>query len=175
MRENSTAFSNLGAHYYNERRFEDAIHIYQDALQDEFEQYAMWMNLGDAYAAADTTEDLSRSAYLQAIPRARDFAQEREDNLDVIADLAQMYARVDSVAPAMEMMNEALSRDPNHPYVLYSCAIANWELGNCARAITQLEQAMINGFPRSWIQDSPVFDDWRSDPGFAALVSDEST
>jgi serine/threonine-protein kinase len=175
LRRNRTAFSNLGAHYYNQRRFEEAIHIYQDALQDDLEGYAMWMNLGDAYAALDSTDSRSRPVYLQSIPRARDFARETSDNLDVIADLAQMYARIDSVAPAIEMIDQALSRGPDHPYVLYSCAIANWELGNCERAISQLEQAVLNGFPRSWVQDSPVFDDWRSDPGFSALVSDDST
>ena len=93
----------------------------------------------------------------------------------MIADLAQMYARIDSVAPAMEMMGQALSRGPNHPYVLYSCAIASWELGDCERAISLLEQAVLNGFPRTWVQDSPVFDEWRSDSGFAALVSEGRT
>jgi serine/threonine-protein kinase len=175
LRRSRTAFSNLGAHYYNERRFEEAVHIYQDALQDEFEEYAMWMNLGDAYTALDSTDDRSRSAYLQSIPRALEFARADVNNLDAIADLAQMYARVDSVARSQEMMDEALSRGPDHPYVLYSCAIANWELGNRDRAISQLEEAILNGWPESWMRDSPVFDDWRSDPRFAALVSEPST
>ena len=55
---------------------------------------------------------------------------------------------------------------------LESCALAAWTLGQHALALSLLERAIDAGTPRTWIRDSALYDEWRQDPEFAAVLGD---
>jgi hypothetical protein len=44
-------------------------------------------------------------------------------------------------------------------------------LGDRRRAVSWLGKAVRNGYPATWLRDSPVFDEWRVDSTFRALAA----
>ena len=51
-------------------------------------------------------------------------------------------------------------------------ALTCWQLNEKGRAIAWLEKAVRGGYPVAWLRDSPVFQQWRDEQGFRALIAD---
>jgi len=56
--------------------------------------------------------------------------------------------------------------------VQYCAALTCWELNDKPQGMAWLEQAVRGGYPLAWLRDSPVFQPWRSEPRFQALIAD---
>jgi tetratricopeptide (TPR) repeat protein len=168
LRRDEAAFSNLATAYFNQRRFDEAIRTYQNAVQEGIDDYRLWLNIGDAYSGFDPVQ--ARDAYLLAIEQAN--ASDAPDQAITVADLARLHARIGDDVVAAELMESALNIDDAQMDVLESCALAAWDLGLHNRALSLLARAIEYGAPRTWIRDSALYDEWKQDPGFA-LVLDE--
>ena len=126
------------------------------------------MSLGDAYAMYDPVESL------RAYERAIQLALEDDDpsRAWIIPDLARLYARLGRLEEAQTYLDEALRRADLDYQGLQSCGLAAWELDQPDLAISLLARSVEAGMPRAWVRSSPMYDEWRQNPGFAAVLGE---
>ncbi len=165
-----TAFSNLATAHFALRDFDAAIDTYQTAIQTGFAEYEFWLNLGDAYFWHPDKRSLAREAYEQAVRLGRDELTRRPYHLDVLSNLAVLYPKVGLPDSARACISRALVRGAENPSVQFGAALTFWQLGERRVALDWIERAVGGGYPASWLRDSVVFDDWRGEPRFDALV-----
>jgi serine/threonine-protein kinase len=169
LRRDSASFSNLATAYFNLRRFEDAASTYHDALQSNPSDYRVWRNLGDACSQFDPQE--ARDHYTVAIDHALSDPGSETRNPPA-ATLAWLYAATDQPEQAQEQLDRALGFARLQNRELEACALAAWRLGQRELALELLQRALANEAVREWIRDSALYDEWRQDPEFAAILSD---
>jgi tetratricopeptide (TPR) repeat protein len=166
------ALSNLGTAYFHNRDFERAISTYNRAFQYGFGNYLLWVNLGDAYYWAPGMRDRSTEAYERAVRLGREILDEKPYHVEVLADLAPVYARLGKVDSARVHVEAALDRASGNPNIEYRAALTYWELGEKELALDLLESAVRGGWPRVWIRDSVVFDSWRDEERMTRIVGE---
>jgi TolB-like protein/Tfp pilus assembly protein PilF len=153
----------LGAVFFNARRYDDAIAQYRKVIaMDPHFYYAHW-NLGEA---------LELKGELNEAFAEYKRATELDDDPLVFALLARAYAKLGQREEALKRLDE-LQRDTRQRYVSnYGFAVAYAALGEKAQAIGWLERAYHEraGWEVILIGVDPMLDPLRGDPRFEALV-----
>jgi serine/threonine-protein kinase len=175
LKPSQVAFTNLAVAHALRREFDLAIETAQSALQFGFEDYETWSNLGDAYYWAAGKRELASEPYRRAIAAARLRLGEDPTDAVLLADLAGLFSRTNQVDSAAAYLEHALGKAPENPNVQYWAALVEWQLGRRDQALEWLGRAIANGYPRTWVGDLAVFDDWRSDPRFERIVPRQGT
>jgi tetratricopeptide (TPR) repeat protein len=176
LRPDNVAFSNLGTAYFNSGRLEQAIDAYNQALQFGFADNYLWSNLGDAYYWLRGRRDQAMEAYAQAIQLARQEMADRSRpgrRFDVLipASMATVFPKLGQPDSARFYLQAALRADSTNAMVQCSAALALWQLGDHARAIGWLERSVQGGYPVAWLRDSPIFEEWRGEAAFRAIIA----
>jgi tetratricopeptide (TPR) repeat protein len=176
LRPEPIAFDNLGTAYFNSRRPEQAIDAYNQSFQFGFADYQLWLNLGDAYYWLRGRRDQAAEAYAQAVRLGRQANSERGHGgitFDVMipATLSTVFPKIGQPDSARAYLQRALRADSTNARVQYCAALTCWQLGDRRRAVAWLERAVQNGYPAAWLRDSPVFEEWRGEEAFRALVA----
>jgi tetratricopeptide (TPR) repeat protein len=165
------ALSNLGTAYFNLRRMSDAILTYNRSFQFGFENHLLWINLGDAYRCSPGREDQAKKAYREAIEHGLKEFEERPYHFEIQAELAPILARVGAADSARAWMASSLEKGTDNPNIEYCAALTFWELGQQKEGLDHLEKAVREGYPRTWLRDSALFDAWRGSPRFQVLAT----
>ncbi|NOT33882.1 MAG: protein kinase [Candidatus Eisenbacteria bacterium] len=170
------AFDNLGTAFFNSHRFEESIGAYNQSFQFGFADYQSWLNLGDAYFWLRNRSDQASEAYAQAVRLGREEERERVRNgnsFDVMipAHLATLLPKLGQPDSARTELRRALAADSANSMVQYCAALTLWQLGERDRATTWLERAVQGGYPLAWLRDSPIFEEWRAERRFGALIA----
>jgi len=176
LRPTSGAFDNLGTAYFNSGRLEQAIDAYNQSFQFGFADYRLWANLGDAYYWLRGSKDQAFKAYAQAVRMGREEIQNRNQNgmtydVMIAANLSTVFPKIGEPDSARAYLQRALRADSTNALVQYCAALTCWQLAERARAVAWLERSVHNGYPVAWLRDSPVFEEWRGEAGFRALVA----
>ena len=176
LRPDPSAFDNLGTAYFNTGRLDDAVAAYNQAFQFGYANYVSWMNLGDAYFYLHGRRDQAAGAYAQAVRLGREEITGRVQHnnaFDVIipANLSTIFPKIGQPDSARAYLARALRADSTNNRVQYCAALTSWQLGERAQAIEWLGKAVRNGYPAAWLRDSAVFDEWRAESTFRALVA----
>ena len=175
LRPTKTAFDNLGTAYFNAGRIQEAIDAYNQAFQFGFAEYDSWMNLGDAYYFLHGRPNQAAEAYTQAIRLGRERAttraqQGRAFDVMVPANLSTVFPKIAQPDSASIYLGQALASDSSNVMVQYCAALTCWQLSQPDQAIRWLNKAVEGGYPVAWLRDSPVFREWRTRPGFRAIL-----
>jgi len=176
LRPDAAAFDNLGTAYFNSGRLDDAVAAYNQAFQFGFANCISWMNLGDAYYYLRGRRDQAAGAYAQAVRLGRDEMAAREQmgaapDAVIPASLATVFTKLEQPDSARLYLGRALGADSTNSSVQCYAALTMWELGDRRQGVAWLEKAVRNGYPATWLRDSPVFEGWRADSTFRALVA----
>ena len=59
-----------------------------------------------------------------------------------------------------------LAADSTNSYVAYCAALTYWQLNEREPAMRWLERAVAEGYPVTWLRDSPIFHEWRDVAAF---------
>jgi len=161
------AYSNLATlRYYTDQDYAGAARLYEQALELNDGDYAVWGHLGSSYywsgqqATAETT-------FQRAIRMAEAYlADANPDDAIVHADLASYHAVLGREQEAQSYASRALELGPQEAIVLYTVAHAYEQIGQRARALDVLRRAIEAGHPLSDIQQEPGFRALREDPRF---------
>lgn len=164
------ALSNLGVAYFNMRDFDRCIQTFNDAFDYAFADYEDWLNLGDAYYWAPGERDKAARAYDYAVRLGRESLSSDPSNSMIRANLAQIYPKVGRPDSAKVYIEEAITGDPDNPMVQYCAAVTYWQLDERDKALEWLGRSVAGGYPVSWLRDSPMFDEWRSEDRFQEIV-----
>jgi serine/threonine-protein kinase len=175
LRPDATVFSNLGTAYFNLGRLSPAVDAYNQAFQFDEAGYENWLNLGDAFYWLRGSPDQARAAYRQGVRLGREQLVERAQrgsspDAMIAAHLASVLPKLAEPESARAMLQQALAIDSLNSRVQYQAALTKWQLGEREAAVAWLRRAVAGGFPIVWLRDSPIHRDWRTDPGFQALL-----
>jgi tetratricopeptide (TPR) repeat protein len=178
LRPSVVGFENLGTAYFNSGRLEQAIDAYNQSFQFGFADYLLWLNLGDAYYWLRGRSDQAAEAYTQAVRMGREENASRGHGgrtFDVMipANLSTVFPKIGQPDSARAYLQRALRADSTNARVQCCAALTFWQLGDRRRAVAWLERAVQNGYPAAWLRDSPVFEEWREEEGFRALIAGE--
>ncbi len=176
LRPDQIAFDNLGTAYFNSGRLEEAVEAYNQAFQFGFASYMMWLNLGDAYYWLRGRRDQAADAYAEAVRLGREEASKRASagrapDVMIPALLSTIFPRIGQPDSARAYLARALQADSTNARVQHCAALTWWQLGDRGQAMAWLERAVRNGYPVAWIRDSPVFQEWRAEESFRALIA----
>jgi serine/threonine-protein kinase len=176
LRPTKYAFDNLGTACFNSGRLEQAIDAYNQSFQFGFADYGSWLNLGDAYFWLRGRQDQAAEAYAQAVRLGREESSTRAQRgltFDVMipANLSTVFPKIGQPDSARAHLRLALHADSTNAMVQYCAALTYWQLADRGRALAWLERAVRNGYPVAWLRDSPIFQEWRGEAAFRALIA----
>jgi tetratricopeptide (TPR) repeat protein/tRNA A-37 threonylcarbamoyl transferase component Bud32 len=179
LRPNRAAFDHLGTAYFNTGRLADAVATYNQSFQSGFADYASWVNLGDAFYWLRGPRDQARQAYDQAVRLGREESARREPqggspDVMIPARLATLFPKIGQPDSARAYLARALRAGDTSADVQWCAALTWWQLDDRKRALTCLERAVRGGYPVAWLRDSPVFEEWRPEGAFRALLAGAS-
>jgi tetratricopeptide (TPR) repeat protein len=84
--------------------------------------------------------------------------------------LATAYPKLGQADNARESLARAIAADSTNSYVAYCAALTYWQLNEREPAMRWLGRAVAEGYPVTWLRDSPVFHEWRDLAAFKTLV-----
>ncbi len=179
LRPTKSAFDNLGTAYFNTGRSAEAVDAYNQSFQFGEADYMSWFNLGEAYYWLRDRKDQAAEAYHEAVrlgsgmiaTRAK---EGRAFDVAIPATLATVYPKLGQSDSARESLGRAIAADSTNSYVAYCAALTYWQLNEREPAMRWLEQAVAEGYPVTWLRDSPIFHEWRDVAAFRALVERKS-
>jgi serine/threonine-protein kinase len=176
LRPTKYAFDNLGTAYFNTGRSVEAVDAYNQSFQFGDADYTSWFNLGEAYYWLRERKDQAFGAYREAVrlgsteiaTRAK---EGRAVDVAIPATLATVYPKLGQADNARESLGRAITADSTNSYVAYCAALTYWQLNEREPAMRWLERAVAEGYPVTWLRDSPIFHEWRDVPEFQTLVA----
>jgi tetratricopeptide (TPR) repeat protein len=176
LKPTKVAFDNLGTAYFNSGQLTESIDAYNQSFQFGFADYQSWLNLGDAYYWLRNREDQAAEAYAQAVRLGREQSATNErggHTFDAMipANLATVFPKLGQPDSARAFLGMALKADSSNSMVQYCAALTYWQLEEKPQGVAWLARAVQGGYPVVWLRDSPIFQPWRSEPGFQALIA----
>jgi len=177
LRPTKGAFDNLATAYFNSGRLSEAVDAYNQSFQFGTAEYASWLNLGDAYFWLRNRRSEATEAYAQAVRLGRQEILDRSrdgrtPDVMISANLATIFPKLGQPDSARLYIARAVAADSANPRVNYCAALTYWQLNRKEAAIARLEKSVHEGYPVTWLRDSPIFQEWRAVPAFAALVGE---
>lgn len=164
-------YANMATSMYLLGRYDEAIPLYHQAIEQAPEDYELWGNLGDAYRHASTGRDMAGPMYRNAIKLAEQRLAVNASDSYALALLGHYHAALGNREQAVEALERAVALNPEDMYVHYSSATALATLGEPDRAISALEQALDRGFPMQLALSDANLKELKELPRFEASMA----
>jgi len=165
-----TAYTNLGALYYRQKRWAESAAMTRKALEINSHDYSAWANLGMAYEWLNQQKE-SDDAYRQELVQLEEIAKVSADDAEIQAQLALLYSRLKLREKAIPRIAAALARAPEDPSVLTDAATCYEYLGERNRALKFIEQALAKGLTVAQLEINPGLRNLILDPKFRRMLS----
>ncbi len=156
------AYANLGFLYLQEKRYDEAVKVIQQALQQNDKDFIVWDNLAVAYQWLKQT-DKAAAARERELQLLEEEASAKERDPQVQSLLGVLYAQKKLRDKALPRVQAALALSPDDPGILANIGEAYEDLGERQEAIKFLQRSM---------QKGTVIEDLRANPALQDLLSD---
>jgi serine/threonine protein kinase/tetratricopeptide (TPR) repeat protein len=163
-------YSNLGSAYFFERRYNEAVHAYEQASVQSPNDPLVWWNLGDGYYWASDRRSDSVAAYQRCIELATQAIHENPKDSETVGILAVCQAMRGQQDPANASIKRALLLAPDDPSLIFQAALIHMQFDKREEALGLLAKCRAAGYPRARIRDYPNFQSLHSDPQFQELL-----
>ena len=166
LKPSGRAYANLGSTYMRMHRFDDAVAVFEQAVQAYPKSYSFVGSLARAYYWAG--KDPNRA--LATFERATDLALQqlkvnpRDPNAHIM--LSRYFAMLDKRSDALAHLRAALQIRPREAEFHSIAAVVHNQLGDRTGAIADLKTAMSLGWSVAEINTEVEFDQLRKDPQF---------
>jgi serine/threonine protein kinase/tetratricopeptide (TPR) repeat protein len=165
------AYSNLGAAYFWQHRYSDAIPQFEKAKALDDQDALNWGNLGDALYWSPSRRPEATAAYKRAIDLARAQVQVNPKDATAQAYIAEYSAMIGDKTTAIAEIQHALQLAPADPDIMFRAALVQNQLGDRRQTIDWLKKAVAAKYSPTVIRDTPDFAHLQSDPEFKAILS----
>ena len=152
LEPNYGAYSNLGAIYQTEKKYENAAQMYEHALKIRSSDYRVWINLASIYDAMPDTREKSKAAYDSAIVLAEQNLAVNPNSALTRCYLADCYAATGRRDKSLELARQAVRLSAGNPEVLVRAGIVFEGAGKRDDALDAIGRAIERGFPVSELQ-----------------------
>jgi len=167
VKPNADAFSNLGTlHYYN-ARYAEAARMYERALALREHDSLLWINLASALALTPDGRGKARQAYEKAAGLTDAELRVNPKSVTLLLRMADCESQLGKPAHARELVAQALALSANEARVLVRAGLVYEQLGDRARAIEYIRNALAAGYSRDEIDRMPGLASLRADPRFS--------
>jgi len=173
IRPTMSAYGNLGAAYFWQHHYTEAISAFEKARDLDDQDYINWGSLGDALYWSPNRRPEATVAYKKAIDLALAQVQVNPRDATARAYMAQYDAMVGARAAAIEQIHLAVVLAPRDGEVMFRAALVYNQLGDRYRTLDWLKKAAGANYSRTVIRDTPDFAALQADPSFKATVDGE--
>jgi len=170
LRPTGTAYTNLGNAYFYLRRYEEAVHAYEQAVQLGERDALLWWNLGDGYYWAPGRRAQAAGAYERAIALAEESLRVNPRETFALGVLAICHAMRGEKKAALDSLEKGLRLAPADPEMRFKAALVYNQIGERNQALAWLEKALAAGYPPTIVRDTPNFGHLRASPRFPELL-----
>jgi tetratricopeptide (TPR) repeat protein len=168
LKETANALNSMGAMRAYQKRDQEAITYYQQAIARDPQTYQYWLNLGDSYRRLDRKHD-ARAAYQKGLELALAELAENPRRGYTRAFVAYFAVRLGYRDRAEEEIGQALRFAPNDNKVIRRAVLTYEALGERDRAVESLSQATPQLLRE--LDRQPDLADFRQDSRFTQLVA----
>ena len=164
------AYWTLGRIHFSNGELEESLDLFRRVIDIKPGFYAAYADL------AQTCEGLGRKAEAdvaaeQLLALLPNYLLQNPDDSRARMYYAITLAERGRKEEAIREGAAALELSPGDPMMLYNCACLYARLGETARAVDTLRQAMSGGYENfGWMKHDPDLDSLREDPGFIELM-----
>ena len=166
-----SVYTNLGTALFFQGLYADSIAAFERAVELQPSSPVAWGNLGDAYRVAPGYRDKSLEAYRRGIQLLERQLAADPTHVANQSRLALYYAKAGDAAAAKPALAKVLAASPKDLSVLYRAAVTSELVGDRARALSLLEQAMAGGYAMREIVMDPELTALRGDVRYHRLES----
>ncbi|MGI9101757.1 MAG: protein kinase domain-containing protein [Terriglobales bacterium] len=170
IRPHPSSLNNLGSSYFFQRRFNDAVRAFSQAVQFNDKDYELRGNLADAQYWAADQRPAALESYRQAIQLAQPRLQVNPKDADVLLAVAQYHAMLGEERPALEYLARARAADPKARDLPRNAAIIYAQFGDRGQTLDQLEKFFAGGGSPGYVRSWPNFDSLNGDPRYQQLM-----
>jgi tetratricopeptide (TPR) repeat protein len=161
-------YSNLAIAYAQAGKFPEAVPNFEKAVELEPNDETFVGNLADGYRWAGGGQKAA-ATYDRAISLALKDLQVNPRNARAKSSLGLYYAKKGEAGQARRFMADARAIDKSNVDLIYNEAVLCAILNDVACSITNLEQALKEGYTIALIESDPDLRAVRSDPRYQAL------
>ena len=148
------AYTNLGALYYQERRWDASVAMTRKALEINGNDWRAWSNLAIAYQWINRKSEADEASRNE-LARLEEIAKVSTHDPDVHVELGRLYSKQKLREKAVPLLEEALARAPDDPSVLASASEAYENLGDRDTALELVKKALARGWTLAQLQNDP--------------------
>ncbi len=165
LQASAETYSNLGTAYFFLKRNDEAIQIFEKAVQLTPKDETAMGNLADAYRAGGRVQEAD-ATYGKAIQLAFQQLQVNPKLASATSDVALYYAKKGDVPAALQYIRQARALDPSDLQLLYDQArFMRWR-GNQKGALASLREALQKGYSSEEATNDPELANLKSSPEF---------
>jgi serine/threonine-protein kinase len=164
LRPTAYAYSNIGTAYFYRHRFDDAATNYEQSLKLDGGDFDLWWNLGEAYYWNPAKKPQAAHAYRQCISLGSPQLNVDPRDVDAMGILAVCHAMLNDRKGALELLQKAFAVGPQDAELSFKAAIVYTQLHDEDRAVQRLGEAIAAGYSAKLASDTPIFDQYRSNP-----------
>ena len=170
LRETSSTYSNLGALYFFQGRFEDAARTLEAGVRLSPRDSLVRGNLADAYRWIPGQTKKAEENYRLAIALGEQELKVNPRDAEIIANLALWQAKTGASGEAGQNIQSALALAPADPRYMYYTAVVYKLAGNRPRALEWLKKSVAHGYSVREIRADPEMRDLHDDPVYRGIV-----
>jgi TolB-like protein/Flp pilus assembly protein TadD len=165
-----TLLYNMGTVFFFEKRFDDALEMYQRATEIKPDDQIAWGAIGDAYRFIGGKQSESVAAYETAIDLAERMFEVNPKNVEVASALGRLYATTNRPDKANEFLDIALTIGSEDMYMWYDRSLTYLALGRIDEAIAAIEQLIAKGYSTDILASDVMFSEIAADPRFRMII-----
>lgn len=165
-----TLLYNMGTVFFFEKRFDDALKMYQRATEIKPEDQITWGAIGDAYRFIGGKQSESIAAYETAIDLAERMFEVNPKNVEVASALGRLYATTNRPDKADEFLDISMTIGSEDMYMWYDRSLTYLALGRIDEAIAAIEQLIVKGYSTDILASDVMFSEIAADPRFRMII-----
>jgi TolB-like protein/Flp pilus assembly protein TadD/DNA-binding winged helix-turn-helix (wHTH) protein len=150
------SYSNLGTLYYFLGRLDEAVAMYDRAIELAPEDYQLRGGRADARWFQDGQQDRAREDYRRGVALAEQALAVDANDGDTWAMLGYFYGRLGDAERSARYMSRALELAPDSPQVAYFAAVAAASRGDREEAASQMRRAIAQGYAKALAVPDPL-------------------
>ncbi|MGI9235773.1 MAG: tetratricopeptide repeat protein [Woeseiaceae bacterium] len=164
-------YQNYANSLYYAADYETSAEVYRKALDLNDQDYRVWQSMATSLLRAEAPKEKVDDAFETSIHLARKMLEVNPDDPETLSVISVAYARTGNQELARESLRRVAEVGWENPNVSYFVALAYHLLDEHTAAISELERAVLMGFPMALIVEDPDFQALSNNKRYIALAS----
>ena len=166
-----SALSNLGTLYFDEKRFADAVTMFERALEEDDSRYITWGNLAYAYKFGPAPEK-AEASFRKAVELAEVARETEPRDWWVLSDLSGYYAMLNEREKGLALIDQVVAEEQQEPQLIAHIAETLEDLDDRERALIWVGRAFDAGITPSRFESRPTLRELIADKRYQTLVQE---